>query len=185
MILFFDTETTGKANFKAPPDANGQPRIVQLAAILTDQDGGEVASLNLIIKPVGFEIPPEASSIHGITTEKAIATGVPRLHALLLFSSLAEIATLYCCHNSDFDLFMIDGECDRMSIEVPSRKVFCTMKETTELCQLPGAYGFKWPRLQEAYRHIFKKDFVGAHDALADVRACKDIYFWLKANPKI
>lgn len=182
MILFFDTETTGKADFKSPPDLPHQPRIVQLAAILADHDGAELASINLIIQPVGFEIPSGAASIHGITTEKAEACGVPVLHAMLTFSSLAKTSSGYCCHNSDFDLFMVDGECDRISIEVPSRPAFCTMKEMTEVCQLPGPYGFKWPRLQEAYKHAFGREFSGAHDALADVRACKEVYFWLKSK---
>ena len=37
MILFFDTETTGKADFKSSPDAAHQPRLVQFAALLMDE----------------------------------------------------------------------------------------------------------------------------------------------------
>lgn len=40
MILFYDTETTGKADFRAAPDAAHQPRLVQLAAILANPDTG-------------------------------------------------------------------------------------------------------------------------------------------------
>lgn len=180
MILFFDCETTGKADFKAPCDAEHQPKIVQLAAILCDEKGKDVSSLSFIVKPTGFQIPPEASSIHGITTELALARGVPRIHALLAFASLAKAAKLYCAHNSDFDTFVIKGECARMCIEFPNRETFCTMKSMTDVCKIPGPYGNKWPRLQEAYRHAFEKEFSGAHDALADVRACKDIYFWIQ-----
>jgi len=32
-ILFYDTETTGLPDFKAPSDAPHQPRIIQLAVI--------------------------------------------------------------------------------------------------------------------------------------------------------
>lgn len=184
MILFYDTETTGKADFKAAPDAKHQPRLVQLAAILADQNSGdEAASINLIIRPADFEIPVEASNIHGITTERAMACGVPLAHALSLWSSLSKISTLHCCHNTDFDTLIMAGECVRMVTEFHRRTVFCTMKEMTPVCGIPGPHGPKWPRLQEAYRHCFDKEFKNAHDALADVRACKDVYFWLKNKP--
>lgn len=67
-ILFFDTETTGKADLKASPEAEFQPRIVQLAAILCDEAAKEVCSVNIIINPV-VDIPVEASGIHGKQTE--------------------------------------------------------------------------------------------------------------------
>jgi len=67
-----------------------------------------------------------------------------------------------------------------MSTDIHQRKSFCTMKEMTPICKIPGRYDeFKWPRLTEAYRHAFGGEFGNAHDALADVRACKEIYFWL------
>lgn len=133
-LLFCDTETTGKADFRAEPDAAHQPRIVQLAALLLTENGEELASLSLIIKPIGFQIPEEASKIHGITTENAMKNGVKVLDA--------------------------------------------------GICKLPGQYGdWKWPKLTEAYQHAFGKTFDGAHDALADVRACKDVYFYLHPKP--
>lgn len=75
MITFFDTETTSKADFRSPPDAPHQPRLVQFAALLCDDAGEEVSSVSIIIKPNGFTIPEEASKIHGITTEIANARG--------------------------------------------------------------------------------------------------------------
>lgn len=184
MILFFDTETTGKADFRSPPEAEHQPRLVQLAALLTDDVGKEVASINLIIGPKQFEIPEEAAAIHGITTDIARARGIPLAHALAVFGSLARVCNTYCCHNTDFDLFVMKGECSRMVVNLPNNKgIFCTMKAMTPICNLPGGrMGPKWPRLQEAYLHAFQKQFEDAHDALADVRACKDIYFWIKSR---
>ena len=38
-------------------------------------------------------------------------------------------------------------------------------------------YGFKWPKLTEAFRHFIGKDMEGAHDALADVRGCAAVFF--------
>nr|WP_299241463.1 hypothetical protein [uncultured Halomonas sp.] len=37
-ILFFDTETTGLPDWKVPSDSEHQPHLVQLAAVLADDD---------------------------------------------------------------------------------------------------------------------------------------------------
>ena len=177
-FLFFDTETTGKCDFRAPPDAPHQPRLVQLAALLTDGQGKEIASLNVIARPEGFTIPAEASAVHGITTEFALENGAPLGHVVAMFCALAEISSAYVCHNAEFDLLVMTGEMLRLTRDFPSRPACCTMKSMTEVCRLPGPYGYKWPKLQEAYRHCCGREFDGAHDALADVRACREIFFW-------
>lgn len=178
-ILFFDTETTGKAKLKADPEADFQPRIVQLAALLCNEAGKEICSLNLLIAPA-IPIEAEAAGIHGITNEFAAANGVKLWPALNLFCSLVELADLVVAHNIDFDAFIVRGEAKRTELKLKPVEKFCTMKSMTDICCLPGPYGNKWPKLIEAYQHCFKKDFEGAHDALGDVRACKEIYFWLQ-----
>lgn len=183
-VLCVDLETTGKADFTRAPDHDRQPRIVQLAALLCDSAGKEVASLNLVIR-TSVDIPQEASAIHGITNVYAKEYGVPLFYALQVFWHLAKHADTFVAHNIEFDLFVLTGESIRMITDFVSRGTFCTMKAMTPICKLPGKYegDYKWPRLTEAYRHAFNKDFDGAHDALADVRACKEIYFWLKNQP--
>lgn len=183
-FLFFDTETTVIADFKAPHDAPHQPRLVQLAAILAADDGAELASVDVMIRPHGFDIPIEATAIHGITTADAVTYGVPLFHALSLFSSLARVASDYVCHNYEFDSLVMRGECERLVVEYPVRTGNCTMRLMTDVCQLPGPYGFKWPSLAAAYRHCFQKELVDAHDALADVRACKEVFFWQRNQGK-
>ncbi len=44
MILFYDTETTGLVDDRAPPEAAHQPHFVQLACLLTENDGQERAA---------------------------------------------------------------------------------------------------------------------------------------------
>lgn len=185
MILFFDTETTGKADFRRPPEEDGQPRLVQLGAILTDDTGIELASVNLIVQPEGFEVPESAASIHGFTTKIATERGIELMTVLQAFGQLARKAHILCCHNISFDCFVMEGEFIRAQFDenpfAPSDiKYFCTMKEMTDICKIPGPYGNKWPKLQEAFKHAFGKEFEGAHDAMADVRACRNLYFWLK-----
>lgn len=38
MLVFFDVETTGIPDFKAPSDAPHQPHMVQLGALLVEPD---------------------------------------------------------------------------------------------------------------------------------------------------
>ncbi len=190
MILAFDVETTGKADFRSPPNAQYQPRIVQLAALLIDDDWTEAAHFNLIIKPAGFKIPDEAAAIHGITTEIAERRGVSIRRALDLFLGFCH-APIKVAHNIAFDSFLIEGELMRsygnFSPQILEEQ-FCTMKAMTPICKLPNQYGysdFKWPKLQEAHKFAFGVEFDGAHDALADVRADLRIYRWLKERKDI
>ena len=188
MKLFIDTETTGKANFRASPTAKHQPRIVQLAALLTDDKGDEAASFCFVLKPEGFIIPSEVSSIHAITHEFATANGIASGMAMEMLRELALLADTYVAHNVGFDALMVAIEADRMVCDLRDTllqrsKWFCTMNATTPICKLPGNYGdYKWPKLQEAFTHCFGQPFDGAHDALADVRACKRVYFWLQEH---
>ena len=77
MYLFFDTETTGlPLNWKAPvTNTSNWPRMVQLAWLHYDANGKLLDSGNHIIRPEGFSISLEATKIHGISTEKALAEG--------------------------------------------------------------------------------------------------------------
>ena len=68
-ICFFDCETTGvpAKGLKWDADFNQFPHVVQLAWVFGDKER------SFIIKPDNYEIPPETTAIHGITTERAIA----------------------------------------------------------------------------------------------------------------
>ncbi len=182
MKLFFDTETTGKANMRGGPMVT-QPAIVQLGALLTDDDGGERAVMNLIIKPDGWTIPAEAAAIHGITTDLAEQCGVPLVSALSVFSMLCARANELIAHNIDFDLLVTESAYHRLGKEsrFDGLPKFCTMKATTDVCKIPGPYGYKWPKLAEAHVQLLCRELEDAHDALADVRGCARVYFALKA----
>ena len=184
-FLFIDTETTAKADFKAAPDAPQQPRLVQLGMVLSDGTGKELGSVDLIVKPDGFSIPKEASDIHGITQEIAEDCGVPLALAMDILDAWMTIAETKVAHNIEYDDFVISGELLRMGRSTKEPKGFCTMQAMTPECQIPNKWGkFKWPKLQEAYSHAFGKEFDNAHSAIADVRACKDLFFWLKGDRK-
>lgn len=186
-ILFYDTETTGKADFKAPPDAPHQPRLVQLAAIMTTPDNEMVGQFCCVIKPDGWKIEPDAEALHGISLDYANANGIPLNAAFSMFEIFATLCKGKVCHNSDFDSRIMMGEGIRLGIaEIEPKPHFCTMKAMTNICQIPNVNrgGFKWPKLEEAYKFCTGNELVGAHDALADVQACREIYFWMKNRAK-
>lgn len=180
-ILFFDTETTGKWNKYAALTHASQPRMVQLGLHVCTPQQETLLEFQTLIKPDGWTVPEEAASIHGITTERCEKYGIPIIAAVGLFSRALVIADLVVAHNYEFDELIVSSEMTKTLNRNPLMDVksFCTMKATTDICKLPGKYGYKWPKLDEAYRHFFHKGVEGAHDAMVDVRACRDIYFAL------
>jgi DNA polymerase-3 subunit epsilon len=193
VILFFDTETTGFFQDRLPVDHPDQPYIVQLAAELCDDSGEPVAGFSFIIDPgigEGIDIPAQASNVHGITNEKAVAMGVSAEFALSAFTHLYQRADTVCAHNIKFDRGVTEVAIARHYGRVmPLRKpLFCTMEAETPIMNLPPtermrAAGFnkpKPPKLEECIRHFFNEDLDGAHDAMIDVAACRRVYFHLK-----
>lgn len=189
MILFFDTETTGKVDFRMPPDHECQPRLVQLAAMLTEDDGAPRSLFSFIVKPDGWSIPEEVAAIHGITDEIAARVGLPEMAVCRAFFSLLSRARLMVAHNLDFDETVMTTAMHRaMTYAEPFPRTlarFCTMKAATPVCRIPHANprrpdDWKWPKLDECMRHFFNEEHAGAHDALADVRACARVYFKMR-----
>ena len=185
MILFFDTETTGFPLKQFPASHVDQPYLVQLAALLTEDDGRERASMNCIIEPTGYQIPDKVAAIHGISTDLARRCGVPLSTALRLFICLSRRADRLVAHNIQFDCAIIETAMSRVPAipHEPIYDTYCTMKAATAICKIPSANphfsAYKWPKLSECYKIFFGEDLVGAHDALVDVRACARVYFHL------
>jgi len=187
--LFFDTETTGlPRDYEAPAsDTLNWPRMVQLSWILTDNRGNVISTNDCIVRPDGFIIPDEAAAIHGITTEKALAEGLPLDSVLVLFSNALDSAEYIVGHNISFDIHIVGAEMIRRGLDdiVTPMKAYCTMLAATDYCKLPGNYGhYKWPKLQELHKILFGTEFDGAHNSAADVEAtCK--CFWEMRRRKV
>lgn len=180
-ILYFDCETTGlpPKGAKWDKDFNVFPYIVQLAWCVGDKER------NLIIKPNDWEIPEEATRVHGITTEHAKKVGVPFNVAMWEFLEDALNAPLICAHNIYFDTSMIkagvlrefgDSEDIINLLEEPLNKGkrIDTMMKTIKFVGAKYANGKpgKYPKLEELYFKLFGETFP-AHDAMEDVRALK------------
>ena len=183
MMLFFDTETTGlPRNWDAPvTQTDNWPRMVQLAWVQYDDQENMICEANCIIKPDGYTIPSEVAAIHGITTENALKNGSELSSVLSEFSAAVDASNMLIAHNMDFDEKIVGAEYVRMGLKsgVLDTQRLCTMKTTTDLCKIPGNYGYKWPKLEELHRFLFGADFEDAHDASVDVKICAKCFFEL------
>ena len=181
LYIFFDTETTGvPRNYKAPTtNTDNWPRLVQLGWILMDDKGNKLAQHDYIIRPDGFEIPADAASVHGITTEKALEEGRDLAEVIDEFMADFDKATFIVGHNISFDQNIVGAELVRLNRPdvMTSKRTFCTMQAGTNFCKIPGKYGYKWPKLMELYVKLFGHDFEGAHNAMSDIDATQEC-FW-------
>ena len=178
MYLIFDTETTGlPKNFNAPvSDTENWTRCVQIAWQLHDEYGRLVEAENHLVRPDGFNIPFEAESIHGISTELAQEKGIAIEAVIQKFQDVLRQAKFIVGHNVNFDINIMGAEFYRLGIPnpLPEISVLDTCTETTaQLCKIPGGRGgrFKLPTLTELHEHLFQEPFVEAHNASADVEA--------------
>lgn len=182
MVLIFDTESSGKVDFKAPLLAPHQPRLVELAFGLYSPDAKLIQHASVIVRPEGFTIPDEAAAIHGITTKTALEIGLPLLTVLSLFNWAMKIATVHVAFNNAFDERILRREFEGVKKESPflPAKRYDTMMAAKDYCKLPNQYGYddyKWPSLAEAHQHFFGCAFDGAHEAMGDVAATAKVYF--------
>lgn len=194
IALFYDTETTGLPLFSEPSEDPRQPHMVQLAACLVDTETRQtIASLNVIIRPDGWEIPDAVAAIHGITTERALEVGVPESLAVGMFMELYN-DRLRIAHNEAFDarilrIALIRHEADdSIADDWKAGKAECTQALATPILKLPptpkmvaaGRRHHKSANLGEAYKHFTGTELAGAHNAMVDVQACMAVYFAIK-----
>lgn len=183
-VLFFDTETTGvpAKGLDWDKDCDQFPYIVQLAWMKDN-----VLKCH-VIKPISpngerYEIPQEASEVHGITTERAIAEGVNFEDVIVEFIQDCTTAPLICAHNIYFDTSMLKANIMRyMGREFYESKVetalfkgkrIDTMMKTIKFVGARFADGRpnKFPTLEELYTRCFPDKSYPAHDAGEDVKA--------------
>ncbi|NNK82791.1 MAG: DNA polymerase III subunit alpha, partial [Flavobacteriaceae bacterium] len=186
MFLIFDTETTGlPKRWNAPiTDTDNWPRAIQIAWQLHDEMGNCLEHQDYLIKPEGFNIPFDAEKIHGISTELALEQGEDLEKILYKFNNALSKTKFVVGQNVSFDLNIIGCEFHRENVktnllELPVLDT-CT-EHTALLCRIPGGRGgkFKLPTLTELHEYLFKKPFLDAHNATADVEATTRCFFEL------
>lgn len=180
-FLFTDTETTGFAK-KGPHIQEGQARIVQLAMLLTDSNGKTLAEFSGLIKPDGWVSSEGALKVHQKSHEMCERHGFNIKSVMNLFSGFAARATHIVAHNEEFDHRMIDIEYAHASgidaAQAYNATWVCTMKDR----MVTQHFGGRWPKLADALKHFTGRVLgADAHDAMHDVKACRDIFFAARA----
>lgn len=172
--LAWDTETTGlpMSRQTATPDnihLFDQCRIVSLAFVMYSTKGRELSSYHAIVYPDTFAVT--ATEIHGISHDHALMHGK-------LFEEVyndfikAMKGCILVAHNSYFDENALFSECYRRGLSV---EPFKAMKFICTLDLVKDRY-LKPKKLVEIYQELVGKELENAHNALADARACGEVY---------
>jgi DNA polymerase III subunit epsilon len=143
MLLFFDTETSGLPDYNLPVDDETQPHLVQFAAQLCEPDGKLRATVSLIVNPDCWDIPQEASAVHGITKEIAMRSGQDLPTVCRVFKNLTAQSHTLVAHNLDFDEWVMATATSRAGIVNPfltDKKRICTQKASTPILNLPPTH---------------------------------------------
>lgn len=112
--LAIDTESTGVDPFTA--------RIVEVAVVEIDVDGNAVDPWCKVVNP-GVEIPAEAAAIHGISTSRAEAEGIPTAEALACVADRIFQHGWRCpvvAFNATYDWPLLIQEAERCGVEFPA-----------------------------------------------------------------
>lgn len=193
-LLFIDTETSGFPDFKLPADDPSQHRVISVAALVTNDAGKVINGFASLLKPDNWpEIDKGAFDTHGLTAEHCDQYGLPAATVFGVVEAMMAKADRRVGHNIAFDLKVLRGELRRLGLDdhYDKERDYCTMHQSKALCKLPptgkminaGIKAYKSPSLAETYQHFFDRPIVNAHTALADVNACKKIYFAINPVP--
>ena len=161
---------------------------------MTDATGKVINGFASLIKPDNWpEIDQGAFAVHGLTAEHCNKYGLPAATVFGVIEAMLARAERRIGHNIAFDQKLLRGELRRL--ELPDHYVkeldYCTMHNSRALCKIPptgkmmgaGIKAYKSPKLEEAHQHFFDRPIINAHTALADVNACKKIYFAINPVP--
>lgn len=174
-LLVFDTETSG---------LGAEDRPVELGFIRMD-NGLETKAHSAILKSV-TDIHPKASEVNGITMERILAEGKdPKEELEKFFNAFREVMQdggIVVAHNASFDVKMLNRLARDVNLESPLilSSVFCTMKNSTNQCQLePFRFGsWKYPKLSELADQLkVVYDSSVLHGAVQDCRLTARCYF--------
>ena len=201
-VIVFDTETTGLIPKGATlnGDLNIFPYILQFSYILYETDTCEILTVSddIIKIPENVGISKESINVHGITKVDCLLKGQDILRIIQKFMVCFENADLLVGHNLEFDLNILKIEMlryvelfeEELNTLNNSKKFFCTMQETIDLCNIEkksatGKTYLKFPKLSELHEKLFNSSPNHLHNALNDIMVCMRCFHKFKFNEDI
>lgn len=181
--LAWDTETTGLPMSRQAAGADNihlfdHCRIVSLAFVTYSTKGRELSSYHAVVYPDTFTVA--ATEIHGITHEHALAHGKPFVQVYKDFIAAMK-GCILVAHNSSFDENAFFSECYRRGL---SLEPFSATKFSCTLDMVKIQY-LKPMKLIDVYKKLTGKELTNAHNALADARACGEVYPLLRDMQRV
>jgi DNA polymerase-3 subunit epsilon len=185
--IAIDTETSGLAVFKGadgkpvPADAEGQPRLAELAMIYLDADMVEEKEMALYVRPDGWKMDPGATAVNGLTDEFLNEHGKPVTEVLSHYQNAIEEGRIVLAYGAQFDCKILRGALRREGMDDMFDKTLnsCLMRACTPL-KIPKANGKGgWPGLADACK-FFEIEQEATHTGLGDARAAAAIARKLK-----
>jgi DNA polymerase-3 subunit epsilon len=162
-MLALDTETTGVNPWEA--------RIVTCSMVYDDGQGSPQRVFDWIIDP-GIEIPEGASNVHGITTEKARAEGVPAADGVRQIAAHLEpimnLGIPLNVYNASYDLTLLLSEFERHDVYFPYE--FNRVIDPLVIDKQIDKYR-KGKRQLAVTAALMNYDLTNAHSADADCKA--------------
>lgn len=192
--VVIDTETNAKADFDRSADAEGQPRLAQLAMILISPEGHIQGERNFYIVPDRWSMTEESTAVNGLTDAFLREAGVPVRVALEAYSQTIRNLRFVVAHHAQYDCKVMRGELRRagMSDLFEETANICTMRKAggviTALRPIKDkvtkeVIGWKetnnWPSLKRC-REVLGLSADGAHGAVKDAMDALAVYRYLR-----
>lgn len=183
-VLSYKTETNGLPNWRARSDDESQPHLVRLSAVLYNAETKEeLESMDVIVRPEGWEIPQETINVHGITVEKAVQEGVSEVSAINTFNDLVARADSVVSSNKQFNSRIIRIALKRYS-EDYQQEAWSNNKDN-HYCAMKMAKddtGNKSLSLSDALNYYNGQQAVDNHDSLVNAQSSAKVFFAIKSG---
>jgi DNA polymerase-3 subunit epsilon len=156
-IIYFDIESTSVETETA--------RIVELACIKYNPDGTQEEK-TVLVNP-GVPIPLEASEVHGITDEMVKDKPFFKQYAQAI-RNWFEGCDLAGFNSDNYDIPLLSAEFERAGLE--------GINWNPSLFDIMKLYRLLYPNtLSDVYKRLTGKELEGAHGAVVDIQATKEI----------
>lgn len=156
-IIYFDAETTGIETETA--------RIIELACIKYNPDGTKEEK-TILVNP-GIPIPIEASNVHNITDEMVKDKPMFKQYAQAIRNWFKD-CDLAGFNSNNYDVPLLSAEFERAGLE--------GIDWNLNLFDVLTLYRNLFPNtLSDVYKKLTGKELEGAHGAVADCIATKEI----------